>query len=89
MNLDLCSTRLKIITQNFPCFPSKVVASLMYFDVFSGLYYAAVHLLATLHGIVGQGSVCHEDLVLFSTLRQLSFTVARAESRQLSTRLPS
>jgi hypothetical protein len=68
--------------------PARVILRPFAFDVFGGLHEEAVEFLSRLQGIVGQAQVSHEGLVWFSTVRRLSFTIARAVGRQLATRLP-
>ena len=68
--------------------PPRVVFRPFAFDTLGGLHQEAIDLLARLQGIVGQVSLAHEDFVWYSIFQSVSFSIARAVGRQLSTRLP-
>lgn len=67
--------------------PPRVVFRPFAFNTFAGLHQEAVDLLKSFHGLVSQASPVHDDMIRYSTLRRVSFTIARAVERRLATTL--
>lgn len=58
------------------------------FESFGGLHSDARGLIARFQGVVNLAALNHDDSMWYSVMRRVSFTIAKAIGRQLSSRLP-
>jgi hypothetical protein len=68
--------------------PPSVMYLSFSFESLGGLHPDAVGLLVRLQGGVTLSALTHDDCFWFSVIRQVSFAIAKAVGRQLSSRLP-
>jgi hypothetical protein len=68
--------------------PPSVAFTSFAFESLGGLHPDACAFLSRLQASANMAAVNHDDMVGYSVLRRVSFAIAKAVGRQLSTRLP-
>jgi hypothetical protein len=68
--------------------PSSVVFRAFSFETLGGLHTDALGLISRLQGLVHLAALTHDDTVFYSVAKRVSFVIAKAVGRQLSSRLP-